>query len=172
MAGKGLPSCDWRGRGTLPVDDRRTREKGSVKRKDRVTPPAAAAFMRHKDFSWSGVRTERYKRYDGTWTSVLRRVIIGNRGEKTKFHVRYFEVGPGGHTTLERHRHEHVVIGVRGKGECLVGRKKFGIAFLDALYIPPGAPHRLGNPHVEPFGFFCIVDAGRDRPRPIRARHG
>jgi hypothetical protein len=26
----------------------------------------------------------------------------------------------------------------------------------------------LSNPFDEPFGFFCMVDARRDRPRPLR----
>lgn len=126
--------------------------------------------MRHKeDFSWSGVKTERYKSPDGTWLNVLRSTLIGGaRGEKAKFHLRYFEIKPGGHTTLERHRHEHVVIGVRGKGRCVISGKPYNMGFLDTVYVAPDAPHQLKNPFEEPFGFFCIVDAKRDKPRAIR----
>ena len=35
--------------------------------------------------------------------------------------VRYFEVDAGGHTTLEKHEHTHLVIPIKGKGACLVG---------------------------------------------------
>jgi ribulose-bisphosphate carboxylase large chain len=124
--------------------------------------------MRHRpDYSWSGVRTERYKEDDGTWSDVLRRTIVGGKGERTKFHLRYFEVSPGGRTTLECHRHEHVVVCARGRGRCRVKTKTHEIGFLDTLYIPPDAPHQLLNPFEEPFGFFCLVDAQRDRPRPV-----
>jgi hypothetical protein len=35
------------------------------------------------------------------------------------------------------------------------------------LYVAPDVPHQLINPYNEPFGFFCIVDAERDRPRTL-----
>ncbi|MCJ7483553.1 MAG: cupin domain-containing protein, partial [Thermodesulfovibrionales bacterium] len=71
-------------------------------------------------------------------------------------------------SSFEMHTHEHVVIGVRGNGICIAGRKKYKIGFLDTLYIKPNEPHQLRNPSNEPFGFFCIVNAKRDRPKTIR----
>lgn len=145
-------SCDW------------TAGKAGAGRSKR---PIRARLYKHRpDYSWTGIRTERYKAPDGTWSGVLRRTLVGGRGERTKFHLRYFEVAPGGHTTFERHGHEHVVVGIRGRGECLVGKKTYEVGFMDTLYIPPDAPHRLENPHPEPFGFICVVDAERDKPRP------
>ena len=35
--------------------------------------------------------------------------------------LRYFEVAPGGFSTLERHEHVHAVMIFRGHGHCLVG---------------------------------------------------
>lgn len=130
---------------------------------------ARTRLMRHRGKGlWEGVRTEKYKvGSQGTWQSVIRRVLVGASGEKTKFHLRYFEIAPGGHTTYERHKHEHVVVGIRGKGRCLAGSKTYTIALLDALYIAPDDPHQLANPYAEPFGFFCLVNARRDRPKPI-----
>ena len=49
-------------------------------------------------------------------TEILRTELIGKHGESCAFHVRYFEVGPGGYSTLEKHQHEHVVIPIRGRG--------------------------------------------------------
>ncbi len=135
-------------------------------------PPVKAPrtrFMKHRgDFSWQGARKGRYKKPDGTWAHALRTVLCGGRGEHTRFHLRYFELAPGGYTTLERHRHEHMVVCVRGEGECTVRGRSYALEHLDAIYIPPDAPHQLLNRRDEPFGFFCIVDARRDRPRPIR----
>ncbi|GAB4390183.1 MAG: hypothetical protein Kow0025_20470 [Thermodesulfovibrionales bacterium] len=136
--------------------------------KDRGAPPSRL-YRAREDYSWTGVKTERYKACDGTWADVIRRVIVGGaRGERAKFHFRYLEIAPGGRTTLERHRHEHVVVCVRGRGMCLAGEKEHEMGNLDVLYVAPDAPHQLWNPFDEPFGFFCIVDARRDRPRPIR----
>jgi ribulose-bisphosphate carboxylase large chain len=158
MARKKAPSCDW-----APSGGKAKRTRGKQR------SPLKTRLMKHgKDFTWSGVRTERYKCEDGTWSDVIRRTLVGDRGEKTKFHLRYFEVAPGGHTTLERHEHEHVVTGIRGKGVCRVKGRRYEIGAMDTIYIPPDATHQLSNPYKEPFGFFCIVDARRDRPRPPR----
>jgi ribulose-bisphosphate carboxylase large chain len=117
------------------------------------------------NFTWRGIKTERYKPAGKDWSHVIRQTVIGTRGETTKFHLRYFEIAPGGFTSFEVHRHEHVVIGIRGRGLCSVETKKCHLGFLDVLYIEPNTPHQLSNPFREPFGFFCIVNAKRDRPK-------
>ena len=122
--------------------------------------------------TWSEVAKETYKEgagggEGGQWCGIDRNTIIGGRGESAKFSLRYFEIAPGGNSSLEKHNHEHVVIGVRGKGRAVVEDCVHDMEPLDVLYIAPGTPHQLVNPHSEPFGFFCIVDAERDRPRPL-----
>lgn len=119
------------------------------------------------NFSWQGIQIEKYKREGDEWADIVRQTLIGNYGESTRFHLRYFEIAPNGFSSFERHKHEHVVIGVRGDGICIVGKKKYTIGFLDTLYIKPNEPHQLKNPYDKPFGFFCIVNAKRDRPKII-----
>lgn len=148
------PSCDWR----API---------------KKAEPASRRARLHrckKDHSFTGIRTERYKAEDGTWAGVLRRTIIGAMSESTKFHVRYFEIEPGGCTSFEEHTHEHVVVALRGRGRCKVRRRVYELGPHDIVYIPPDAPHQLMNPTRQPFGFLCIVDAERDRPRPVGSR--
>ncbi|NIP95946.1 MAG: cupin domain-containing protein, partial [Akkermansiaceae bacterium] len=134
------PSCDWRS----PDRSRKSPEHEKPK----------ARIHRHRpDYGWSRARTERYKAPDGTWDEVLRRTLVGGQhGERTRFHLRYFEVAPGGHTTLETHRHEHVVVVIRGRGRCRIGKKNHAVGHLDTIYIPPEAEHQLSNPYDEPFG--------------------
>jgi ribulose-bisphosphate carboxylase large chain len=120
------------------------------------------------DFSWHGILTEQYKSAGKDWAAVIRKTLIGNRGESAKFHLRYFEIRPNGYSSFEKHRHEHVIIGIRGKGMCVIGKKQYSIHFLDTLYIKPDEPHQLKNPYHEPFGFFCIVNAKRDRPKLLK----
>jgi quercetin dioxygenase-like cupin family protein len=137
-----------------------------VKRKQ---PGNMSRLYKHKgDFTWKGIKTEKYKPTGGNWADIVRRVIVGNRGESAKFHFRYFEISPGGFSSFEEHRHEHVVICVRGKGKVRTMRKMNVMGFLDTLYIAPDTPHQLSNPFDEPFGFFCIVNARRDRPRILK----
>lgn len=127
------------------------------------------AFYRHQgDFSWSGVSDEPYKPVAGGWEGIIRRVLVGRRGESAKFHLRYFEIFPGGNSSFERHRHEHVVICARGRGVVRTGRSRRTMDFLDTIYIAPDTPHELSNPFPEPFGFFCIVNAKRDRPKILK----
>ncbi|MFN3395177.1 MAG: cupin domain-containing protein [Thermodesulfovibrionales bacterium] len=130
-------------------------------------------LYRHRgDFTWKGIKTERYKPKGGDWADIVRRVLIGNHGEAARFHLRYFEILPGGYSSFERHRHEHVVICVRGRGQVLTGKRRHTMNFLDTLYIAPEEPHQLSNPFDEPFGFFCIVNARRDKPKILKSSAG
>jgi ribulose-bisphosphate carboxylase large chain len=131
--------------------------------------PNVCAFYKHQqDFRWKGVRDEPYKQKGDDWSKIMRRVLIGAHGETTKFHVRYFEISQGGNSSFEKHRHEHVVICIRGRGALLFGKKKRPMEYLDTAYISPDTPHQLTNPYQEPFGFLCIVNAKRDRPKLLK----
>ncbi len=150
---KVMTSCDWK---TGPVNTKI--KKSRVYNKSKL--------HRFKgDFLWQGIKIKQYKPAAKDWAHVIRQTLIGHRSETTKFHLRYFEIAPFGHTSFEIHKHEHVVIGIRGKGLCTIGKKNYSLGFLDVLYIEPEAPHQLTNPFNEPFGFFCIVNAKRDRPK-------
>jgi ribulose-bisphosphate carboxylase large chain len=120
------------------------------------------------DYTWKGVTVEKYKQKGDDWEGIARQVLIGVSGETAKFHVRYFEIGPGGFSSFEMHNHEHVVIGIRGEGKARLNRRTVDIKHLDVLYIKPGTAHRLFNPYKEPFGFFCVVNARRDRPKSVK----
>src|SRR3954447_12356872 len=80
--------------------------------------PAAGPAEPH---TWQGVPVTAYKQPADHHAGVTRAVLASAGGETTAFHVRYFKVAPGGHTTLERHTHEHVVVVLRGRGEVLLG---------------------------------------------------
>jgi ribulose-bisphosphate carboxylase large chain len=147
------PSCEWKMTALSPAGRKGTR------------------ILRHRGaFRWTSVPTERYKDEDGTWSAITRHVLVGDRGETAKFHLRYFEIAPGGHSSLERHRHEHVVVCVRGRGGIILGKRIYTIGYLDTVYIAPDTIHQLRNPHGEPFGFLCIVNAKRDRPKPVKEK--
>jgi quercetin dioxygenase-like cupin family protein len=125
-------------------------------------------FKYRGNFTWQGILTEKYKPGGDEWSDIIRQTLIGNHGESAKFHLRYFEIAPDGFSSFEMHKHEHVVIGIRGQGICIAGKKRYKIGFLDTVYIKPSEPHQLKNTSNQPFGFFCIVNAKRDRPKIIR----
>jgi quercetin dioxygenase-like cupin family protein len=154
MAKRKITSCDW---------EKKPHTKAGAENKTR--------FYRYKrNFRWNRIAKERYKPTGDDWSGIIRQTLIGNRSESAKFHLRYFEIAPNGHSSFEMHRHEHVVIGIRGQGICVAGNKKYGVGYLDIIYIRPGEPHQLKNPFDEPFGFFCLVNAKRDRPKVLKQR--
>src|SRR3990170_6505441 len=154
----------------IPYCDFATKNKKSVINKSRL--------YKHKgNFTWKGIKTEKYKTVVADWKNIIRRVLTGSHNESTKFHLRYFEIAPGGYSSFEKHKHEHVVVGIRGKGKVLCGKSEstrterlYELNFLDTLYLAPNTPHQLSNPFHEPFGFLCIVNAKRDKPKMIK--HG
>jgi len=128
-------------------------------------------FYKHKgDFTWEGIKDLPYKAEACGWFHIMKRVLIGSRGESTNFHVRYFEISPEGYSSLEKHMHEHVVICVKGKGIVRIGRTKKTMGFMDVIYISPDTVHQLINPFQDPFGFLCIVNSKRDKPRVLTKR--
>jgi quercetin dioxygenase-like cupin family protein len=119
--------------------------------------------------AWEGVSAGAYKAPAAHHCGVSRAVLAGETGEQTAFHVRYFEIGPGGNTSLEHHTHEHFVIVFRGRGEVRLGDTVHALNFGDAVYIGPDEVHQLRNTSAEePFGFFCTVDARRDTPVEVK----
>ena len=126
--------------------------------------------IRHRgDFSWERVELEPYKATTDTWKGIHRTELVGKRGESPRFHVRYFEIEPGGHSTLEKHQHEHVVIVQRGRGEAQFDCYVYNVGFGDVIYVSPEDPHQFRCPEdaTEPFGFLCIVNADRDVPQAV-----
>ncbi len=121
------------------------------------------------DHTWKDVPLEPYKETTELWKGITRRELIGKRGETTKFHLRYFEIKPGGFSTLEKHEHEHAVVVTRGKGEVQFGCYIYRVGFGDVIYVSPSDPHQFRNPEGadEPFGFLCVVNAERDRPESV-----
>jgi ribulose-bisphosphate carboxylase large chain len=118
-------------------------------------------------FSWENIPREAYKEDGSNFKGVSRINLIGTRGESPLFHLRYFEVEPGGYTTFEKHVHEHVVYVLRGNGVIRGKSSSTEVSTGDVIYVAPNDPHQLRNESSEPFGFLCVVNADRDRPIPL-----
>jgi len=119
---------------------------------------------KHEGFHWSGVDVLRYKQ-EGTapFKDVTRQVLFD--GTDMPCELRYFEVAPGGFTTLERHEHVHNVMVIRGSGRCIVGDEVHALATNDLVRVPPMTWHQFHAATDEPLGFLCMVPAQRDRPQ-------
>jgi quercetin dioxygenase-like cupin family protein len=118
------------------------------------------------DFRWQGLPAAEYKQGGDHWRGVTRTVLVGEAGDGTAFQLRYFEVAPGGFTSLEEHVHEHAVVILRGQGQVQLGDTVHALGFGDTVYVAPREVHQFRNlSATEQFGFLCVVDALRDRPQ-------
>ncbi|MCX7601293.1 MAG: cupin domain-containing protein [Meiothermus sp.] len=116
-----------------------------------------------RGYTWEDVEVLAYKAEGAApFKDVTRQVLF--RDPHLAAEWRYFEVAPGGHTTLERPRHVHAVMVIRGRGACLVGDEVHPIGPHDLITVPPLAWHQFRATQNEPLGFLCLVNAERDRP--------
>jgi mannose-6-phosphate isomerase-like protein (cupin superfamily) len=120
---------------------------------------------RHKgDFHWEGVDVLAYKQEGAApFKDVTRQVLFDSADPPAQ--LRYFEVAPGGHTTLERHEHVHSVMVIRGRGQCLVGDRAYDLDANDLVAVPPMTCQQFRAAPDSPLVFLCLVAAQRDRPQ-------
>lgn len=118
-------------------------------------------------FRWEGIAERRYKEGQGDFKDIVRITLARAAELGSAFELRYFELALGGYSSLEKHRHVHFVIALRGAGKALVGDDVVDLRPYDAVSVPPLTPHRFLNDSHEPFGFLCPVDAERDPPQPL-----
>ena len=114
-------------------------------------------------FRWEGVPLQPYKPEGSHFRDVSRQLLFGEDAGGAS-ELRYFEVAPGGYTTLERHQHVHQVVVVRGRGRALTGEGVVEVVPFDLVSVPPGTWHQFRADDAEALGFLCLVDRERDRP--------
>lgn len=121
------------------------------------------------EFRWESVPVEAYKEEGERFRHVSRQVLFGP-GSELAGELRYFEVAPDGHTSLERHEHPHAVMILRGAGRVLVDRQVHAVRPYDLVRIGSRSWHQFRADPDAPLGFLCLVDRERDRPeRPTPA---
>jgi quercetin dioxygenase-like cupin family protein len=122
-------------------------------------------IRQREPFRWDGIPLLAYKDDAGTHFKGVTRQVLFSEGEHLGTELRYFEIEPGGHSTLEQHAHVHAVMIVRGRGACLVGDHVHDLAPHDLVFVPPETWHQFRAADDEPLGFLCLVRCDRDRPR-------
>ena len=114
-------------------------------------------------FGWQAVERLRYKQ-DGEapFKDITRQVLFAQPDQACE--LRYFEVAPGGYSTLERHQHTHAVLILRGRGTVRIGERTHDIAERDLVTVEPKTWHQFRAADDAPLGFLCLVSKERDRP--------
>lgn len=120
--------------------------------------------VRHTgNYCWENIPILAYKN-EGTHFKDINRQILFEGLADVPCQLRYFEIAPGGHSTLEHHQHVHLVFILRGEGKVLIGEKIYNVKENDVLIIPPQTWHQFQAITSFPFGFLCLVNSERDRP--------
>ncbi len=115
-----------------------------------------------ESYTWNGVDKLVYKADGSPFKDVTRQVLF-NGSKDLPVQFRYFEVAPGGYSTLERHEHTHMVMIFRGRGQCLIGEEVTDIKVGDMVVVPSNTTHQFRANQGDYVGFLCLVNQDRDK---------
>lgn len=90
------------------------------------------------------------------------RMLVGPKDGASNFHMRQFEVAPGGYTPHHQHDYEHeiLVLGGQGVARSEQGERPFKAG--DVIWVPPNEKHQFLNTGATPLSFICLIPAPRD----------
>jgi quercetin dioxygenase-like cupin family protein len=115
-------------------------------------------------FRWQAVDLLRYKdEGSAPFRDITRQLLFAQPDQEAD--LRYFELAPGGYSTLEQHAHTHAVLVLRGRGTVRIGAETQSIGAYDLVTIDPLTWHQFRAAADAPLGFLCLVSRERDRPR-------
>jgi quercetin dioxygenase-like cupin family protein len=99
-------------------------------------------------------------------TQTRMRMLIGPQDGASSFHMRHFEVAPGGHTPHHQHDYEHEILILKGQGVARSADGDRAIRPGDVVWVPPDEMHQFVNTGSTPLEFVCLIPAPRDCARP------
>ena len=92
-------------------------------------------------------------------TEVKMRMLIGPDESAPNFHMRHFEVAPGGCTPHHNHDYEHEIVVLKGGG---LARSEQGDRLFkagDIIFVPANEKHQFINNGDGPLHLICLVPA-------------
>jgi quercetin dioxygenase-like cupin family protein len=95
-------------------------------------------------------------------TDVKMRMLIGPDDGAGVFHMRHFEVAPGGTTPHHAHDYEHEVLILKGAGTVKGAAGDKPCRAGDVVWMPPNEKHQFVNGGNEPLEFICLIPAPQD----------
>jgi len=87
------------------------------------------------------------------------RMLIGPEDGATTFHMRHYEIAPGGYTPHHRHDYEHEVLILKGSGLVRGEQGDRHCRLGDVVWLPPNELHQFRNTGSEPLEFICSIPA-------------
>ena len=95
-------------------------------------------------------------------SQVKMRMLIGPEENAPTFHMREFEVAPGGHTPHHAHDFEHEILVLSGNCVAKSEQGDRPMAGGDVIFVPANEKHQFVNAGGEPLRFVCLIPAPRD----------
>ena len=115
------------------------------------------------ELGWQDVDRLQYKaEASAPFKDITRQVLFSQPDHACE--LRYFEIAPGGYSTLEQHQHTHAVLILRGRGTVRIGTDVQLIAEHDLVTVDPLIWHQFHAASDSALGFLCLVSKERDRP--------
>ncbi len=90
------------------------------------------------------------------------RMLIGPEEGAPNFHMRHFEVAPGGHTPHHQHDYEHEILILKGEGIAKSEQGDRPFAAGDVIFVPANEMHQFVNTGDAPCEFICLIPAPED----------
>ena len=92
---------------------------------------------------------------------VKMRMLVGPGDGAGNFHMRHFEIAPGGHSPHHSHDYEHEVLILTGSGMVRSEAGDRACKTGDVIFVPPNEKHQFVNSSSFPLTFICLIPAPR-----------
>ena len=92
-------------------------------------------------------------------TGAKMRMLIGPDDGAGNFHMRHFEVEPGGHTPHHSHDYEHEILVLNGQGIAKSTKGERPFKESDVIFVPANETHQFLNTGDTPLKFICLIPA-------------
>lgn len=101
-------------------------------------------------------------------TGAQMRMLVGPQDGAANFHMRHFEVAPGGFTPHHQHDYEHEILILKGRGTAQSEQGERSFKAGDVIWVAPNEMHQFRNTGDQPLEFICLIPAPRDCSAPSK----
>jgi len=92
-------------------------------------------------------------------SGVRMRMLVGPQDGAPNFHMRHFEVEPGGHSPHHQHDYEHEILILKGHGVAKSEQGDRPFKAGDVIFVPANEKHQFQNGGDDPLEFICLIPA-------------
>ena len=98
-------------------------------------------------------------------SGIRMRMLAGPEDGATNFHMRHFQVEPGGYSPHHQHDYEHEILILKGSGTANSEQGERDFSAGDVIWVPANEKHQFRNTGEQPLEFICLIPAPQDCAR-------